>query len=397
MATNKLSALQVTKQAKPGRYGDGGGLWLQVSTFGTKAWIFRYTVAGKQRHMGLGPIGDVTLAEAREAARDARRMLREGIDPIEARTARLTEARAARAKGIAFKDCAARFIAAHEAGWRNEKHAAQWSASLTSYAYPVFGDLPVDAIDTGLVLKAIEPIWTTRAETAARVRGRIESILDWARVRGYRDGENPARWRGHLDKLLPARSKVAKVKHHPAMAINALPAFVAALRGKSVVSAMALEFTTLTASRTGEVIAATWAEFDLDAKVWTVPAERMKAGREHRVPLSPRALEILKATPRENKNPHVFIGGKKGAGLSSMAMLEMLRGMTPDAGLTVHGFRSTFRDWAAERTETQSEVVEAALAHVVGDKVEAAYRRGDLFDRRRTLMEAWATFCGSAS
>lgn len=393
----KLSALKVAKLTATGRYGDGGGLWLQISTSGTKAWIFRYTVAGRARQMGLGPIGDVTLAEAREAAREARRQIRDGVDPIDARRAKLAAARTTIAKGTTFEECAKRLIEAHEAGWRNSKHRDQWRSTLETYAYPVIGKLSVSVIDTGLVLKVIEPIWKEKSETASRVRGRIEAVLDWAKARGYRSGENPARWRGHLDKLLPARSRLRKVEHHAAMAIDDLPGFMDKLREKHVVSASALEFTILTAARTGEVIQARWSEIDLKAKLWTVPAERMKAKREHRVPLSARAVDVLSKLPREDGDDCVFVGPRKGRGLSNMAMLQLLRGMLPGSNLTVHGLRSTFRDWGSERTSFASEIVEAALAHTIESKVEAAYRRGDLLEKRRRLMEAWAGFCASSS
>jgi len=389
----KLSALQVSRLAEPGRYGDGGGLWLQVTPAGTKSWLFRFMLDGRARQMGLGSLSDVTLAEAREAARNARRTASEGIDPIDARAKQRAEARASRLRHITFRDCAERYIAAHEAGWRNPKHREQWRNTLTAYADPIIGELAIGQIDTALVLKVLEPIWRVKPETASRTRGRIEAVLDWAQARGYRQGENPARWRGHLDKLLPSKSKVRRVEHHGALPFHRAPAFVAALRAKPFVSAKALEFTILTAARTGEVIGARWAEFDLTEASWTVPAERMKAGREHRVPLSPRTVEILHSLPREDGG-FVFPGAKAKSGLSNMAMLQLLRGMDSTEGLTVHGFRSAFRDWASEQTDCPREVAEAALAHTISDKVEAAYRRGDLFDKRRRLMEDWAAFCG---
>jgi integrase len=395
-ASGKLSAMAVTKQTKVGRYGDGGGLWLQVSIYGTKSWVFRFTVAGKPRTFGLGSLQDVTLAEARDAAREARRQVREGIDPIEARKAKLAEARASAVAGVTFDEAAKRYIASHEAGWRNEKHIAQWRATLDTYASPIFGSLDIAAIDTGLVVKVLEPIWTTKPETAARLRGRIESVLGWAAVRGYRaSGDNPARWRGHLDKLLPARSKVRKVKHHEALPIDDVPGFMSELRARAVISARALEFTISTVARTGEVIGAKWDEIDIANKLWTVPATRMKAGKEHRVPLTPAAIKLLEALPREDGNDFVFVGGRKGSGLSNMAMLQLIRGMRPDDKLTVHGFRSTFRDWAAERTSFPSDIVEMALAHTIENKVEAAYRRGDLLEKRRNLAEAWSGYCAS--
>jgi integrase len=301
------------------------------------------------------------------------------------------------AKAMTFQQCADAYIAAHRAGWRNGKHAAQWNTTLATYAGRVMGTLPVQTIDTALVLKALEPIWTTKPDTASRLRGRIEAVLDWAKVRGYRAEENPARWRGHLDKLLPARSKLRKIRHHTALPYAELPSFMIGLHEKEGISARALEFTILTATRTGETIGAQWNEFDLLDRTWTVPAERMKAGREHRVPLSTRALANLDKMQahRSANDGFVFSGRKLGKPLSNMAFLMLLRSMGR-GDLTTHGFRSSFRDWVAERTNVPSEVAEMALAHAVGNKVEAAYRRGDLFDKRRRLMQQWATFCTTA-
>ncbi|MPY74618.1 MAG: DUF4102 domain-containing protein [Alphaproteobacteria bacterium] len=399
-AVNKLTTTKIKSLTVPGRYSDGRGLYLQVSKWQTKAWLFRFTRHGKAREMGLGPVslqrndGGVSLAEAREEAHRCCQLLRQGIDPIEHRNAARSVARLEAAKGMTFKQCAEAHIAAHKAGWRNPKHADQWESTLTRHAYSVIGDLPVAAVDTALVTKILEPIWQAKPETAGRVRGRIEAVLDWASARGYRSGENPARWRGHLDKLLPNRRKIRKVSHHAAMPYADLPAFMAVLRNQDGISARALEFTILTAARTGEAIGATWEEIDLDALTWTVPWMRTKSGREHRVPVNDRILHILKAAPREVGNAHLFIGARKGRGLSNMAMLELLRGMD-GRGLTVHGFRSSFRDWAAEQTNFPRELAEAALAHVVRDPTEAAYLRTDLFDRRRKLMDAWARYCSS--
>jgi integrase len=386
--TRKITALQVAKLTKPGRYAVGEGAYLQISQWGTKAWIFRYQRDGQQRHMGLGPASLITMAEARDKAREARRALLDGGDPLTAKRQRRAQARLQAATGVTFKQAAERMMASHGAAWRNPKHRQQWRNTLATYAYPNFGELSVAAIDTGLILKALEAIWNEKPETAGRVRGRIEAVLDWARARGYRESENPARWRGHLDKLLPNRRKVRAVKNHPALPYAELPTFMAELRVRNSTSARALEFTILTAARTGEVIGAKWAEIDLKAGVWIVPPQRMKAGKEHRVPLSERAVELLSALPREGE--FVFMGGRAGKPLSNMAMLELIRGMKP--GFVPHGFRSTFRDWAAERTPYPSEVVEMALAHAIESKVEAAYRRGDLFQKRRGLMEEWATF-----
>ena len=384
---NKLTAMAVKAQSKPGCYADGGGLYLQVSAFGTKAWLFRFMRDGRARKMGLGPVHTVTLAMAREKATNCRRQLLDEIDPIEARKSRRTKARLETARAMTFRQCAESYIKAHRAGWKNDKHAAQWPSTLAAYVYPVFGELPVAAIDTALVVKTLEPIWTEKPETAGRVRGRIESVLDWAAARGYRDGENPARWKGHLQNLLPAKSKVARVNHHAALPYAEHPAFMADLRARDGVGARALEFAILSATRTTETIEARWNEIDLKAKVWTIPAERMKAGREHRVPLSTRAVEILEVLPREAE--HVFIADNK-----SKALLATLKRMGR-GDLTAHGFRSTFRDWAAETTAYPAEVVEMALAHTIKDKAEAAYRRGDLFEKRRRLMADWAGYCAA--
>jgi integrase len=372
---------------RPGWYADGGGLYLKVTTTGSRSWVYRYQIAGKRRDMGLGPYPDITLAEAREKATDARRQKLGGIDPLAAKAAARGTARVAAAKAMTFRQCADAYIAAHQAGWRNAKHAAQWGSTLDAYVLPVMGALPVGAIDTGLVMQVLEPVWTAKPETASRVRGRIESILDWATARSYRQGENPARWRGHLDNLLPARSKVRRVRHHAALPYGDIGAFVAELREQNGLAARALEFAILTAARTGEVIGATWAEIDFKARTWTIPGERMKTGREHKVPLSAPALAILKAIPNTGDDARPFR-------LSNMALLMTLRRMGRGE-LTAHGFRSTFRDWSAERTGFPAEVAEMALAHVVPDKVEAAYRRGDLFEKRRQLAEAWARFCAS--
>jgi integrase len=391
-ASNRLSAVEVKNATEKGMYHDGGGLYLQVGASGAKSWIFRFMLDGRAREMGLGPIHTIPLAEARKRATECRRMRLDGIDPIDARTTQRDQKKLEAAKAMTFDACAAAYIDAHKTGWQNAKHREQWPNTLNTYASPVFGSLPVQAVDVGLVMKALEPIWQTKPETASRLRGRIEAVLDWATVRSYRKGDNPARWRGHLDKLLPARSKVRKVEHHPALPYDELADFVAALRGQEGVASQALEFLILTAARTGEVIGARWDEIDLEEKTWVVPAARMKAGREHRVPLSAAAVAILERMKEIREGDFVFPGGKKGKPLSNMAMLAVLKRM--DRGeLTAHGFRSSFRDWAAERTNFPHDVAEMALAHTVGDKVEAAYRRGDLFQKRRQIVEAWARFC----
>jgi integrase len=390
----KLTALAVERTKRRGYYGDGGGLFLQVSRLGSKSWVFRFKDAGRLREMGLGPTHTVSLAEAREKALACRKARLDAIDPIEARREKRAAAKLDTAKAMTFKACAERYIVTHRAGWKNDKHAAQWPATLSAYVYPAFGDLPVQSVDVGLVLKALEPIWTVKPETASRVRGRIESILDWATARGYRHGENPARWRGHLENLLPNKSKVRKVEHHAALPYCQIAGFMATLRRQGSVAARALEFAILTAARTGEVVGATWNEIDLPEKLWKIPADRMKARKEHRVPLADAALSILEDLRRSRENNFVFPGIRAGRPISNLAMLMLLRRMGR-SDLTAHGFRSSFRDWAAERTTFPSEVAEMALAHAVGDKIEAAYRRGDLFEKRRQLADAWAGFCAT--
>lgn len=393
MRSGRLTTLQVRRLKAPGRYSDGGNLYLHIKPGGARTWTLRFQLPGrKPREMGLGVEADVTLAEARDRARNARRLLDEGHDPIEARKL----AGQAAGHGITFREVAALYVAAHQDTWRNAKHRAQWTSTLDSYVHPVLGSLPVGKVAVGDVLRVIEPVWKAKPETASRVRGRIEAVLDYAAARSWRTGENPARWRGHLANLLPQRSKVAAVRHHAALPWAECPAFMRTLAEQKGTAALALRFTVLTAARTSEVTGATWGELDLAAKVWTVPGARMKAGREHRVPLSPAALDVLRTllTLRTNNakpaNP-VFPGGKPGAGLSNMAMVAVLRRMKR-ADLTVHGFRSSFRDWCAEATAHPREVAETALAHTLRDKVEEAYRRSNLFDRRAKLMGEWAAF-----
>ncbi len=388
---NRLSPLKVQKLKSKGLHADGGGLYLRVSESGTKGWIFRFGESGKLRDMGLGPIHTISLPRAREIARECRELRLQGIDPIAHRRASLAARKASEAKAMTFKQCADAFIASHEAGWRNASHRSQWTNTLAQHVHPTLGALAVSQIDTALVMRTIEPIWKTIPETASRVRGRIEAILDWAKVCGFRNGENPARWRGHLDHLLPARAKVRRVEHHAALPYAETGLFMAALGQESSLGARALEFAVLTAARTGEVLGATWDEIDTKAKVWTIPAGRMKGGREHRVPLSEPALALLKQLRDIRINEFVFPGLR--GHLSHKTMQLVLRRMER-GDLTVHGFRSTFRDWAAERTTFPREVAEMALAHSVGDAVEQAYRRSDMFEKRRKLMDGWAEFCG---
>lgn len=399
---NQLTVKEV-KNARPGRHGDGGGLYLEVKPTGRAYWIFRFMLDGKRRDMGLGAAkgpGAVSLAEARERAAEARKLVRAGSDPLRLRQEG-DAARAARARSKTFAEAAELHMAAHASSWRNAKHRAQWAMTLRDYAGPRLGALPVSEVETAHVAAALRPIWTEKPETASRLRGRIEAVLDFAIVHGWREGPNPARWRGHLDHLFPRRSRVRAVKHHAALPWRDVACFMARLRASDGVAARALEFAVLTAARTGEVLGARWSELDLGEAVWTVPAERMKAGREHRVPLAPAAVELLRALlplrrGADDPDPLAF-PGQRGAGpLSTMAMAMLLRRLG-HGNVTVHGFRSSFRDWAGEETHHAREVVEAALAHRLGDKTELAYARGALFRKRRALMEDWAGYCGGAA
>jgi len=389
---NKLTVRAVAAANQHGLYSDGNGLYLAVARGGSKSWIYRYMLRRRARDMGLGGVDVVSLAEAREKALEARKLVKAGVDPIDARNAERARQAVDAASSLTFQQCAERYIASHEKGWRNAKHRAQWSNTLATYAYPAFGDVPVDAVDTGMVMEVIEPLWASKTETASRVRGRIEAVLDWAKALGYRSGENPARWRGHLANLLPPRDKVRRVKHHAALPYDGMAEFMAALRERDAVTARALEFQILTAARPGEAVGAKWDEIDLDKAEWVIAAERMKTEVEHRVPLSEAAVAVLREMEKMRVSGYVFPGQRDGRPLWTDAMRRLLERMG-HAGLTSHGFRSTFRDWAAERTAFPGDVAEAALAHVVGNKVEAAYRRGDLFDKRRKLMEAWAAYC----
>jgi integrase len=364
-----------------------------------KFWLFRYTRGGKMREMGLGPATGrvaVTLAQARAKARELHAIVREGRDPLDERQAAKAKAHAdeakARAGAITFAQVADMYASAHEAGWRNAKHGRQWRATLRDYAMPVVGALPVEAVDTALVMSILESLWRRKPATASRVRGRVESVLDFAKARGWREGENPARWRGHLDHLLPAHSKVARVKHHPALDWRDAGAFMVRLRRMNGVAARALEFLILTAARSGEVRGARWSEIDLAHGVWTVAGERMKSGRDHRVPLSAPAMAILREVARFGDNGFVFPGFRTVSPLSDVMLTRAVDGAGGD-GASVHGFRSTFRDWCAEATHYPRELAEAALAHVVRDQTERAYQRGDALERRRVMMEAWAMFC----
>lgn len=387
----ELSALQVSRLTQPGHHSVGGvtGMYLYVTSTGARSWVLRTMIGSKRRHMGLGAFPAVTLAMAREKARVARDEVQVGTDPIAARKHTASKLMAEQLNAMTFEQAATAYIEAHGDTWKNPKHRAQWSSTLATYAFPVLGSLQTAQVTQTHVLAVLEPIWKTKNETAARLRGRVEAILDWATVRGYREGENPARWKGRLDKLLPAPTKVQKTVHHKAVPIDEVPQFMRELRGKEGIATRALEFTVLTAARSGEVRGATWAEIDLDTGVWVVPGERMKAGREHRVPLSSQAVEILTKLPRFVGNDYVF-PSPRGKCLSDMSLLAVMRRMNAQA--VPHGFRSTFRDWVGERTDYPRELAEQALAHALESKVEAAYRRGDALEKRRVMMQRWSDF-----
>ncbi|MBA3254200.1 MAG: tyrosine-type recombinase/integrase [Burkholderiaceae bacterium] len=399
-AIHRLSKREIKQADARGLLNDGGGLNLQIAEGGSKAWIFRYVRGGEERRMGLGSLITVTLDEARDLALTQRKLLQARIDPLDSRRAQAAELTQERRKLEAstktFAECAEAYIAANEAKWRNPKHRAQWRASLATYASPVFGSIPVADIGTPLVLEALQKIWSTKTETASRVRGRIEHVLGWATLHGYRSGDNPAKWNKHLEQALPNPAKIIAVEHHPAMPYEELPAFLPRLREQEGIAAIALEFLILCAARTGEVIGARWSEIDHDERIWTVPGQRMKAGIEHRVPLPAQALDVLKraASMRLRGNQHVFPGGREGSGLSNMAMLALLRRMG-QTDITTHGFRATFKTWASERTNYPNRIVETALAHQLEDKAEKAYTRTDLLAKRRRLMNDWAKYCYS--
>ncbi len=390
----ELSAVEVRRLTTPGNHAVGGcpGLMLHISSSGAASWILRATVGGRRRDIGLGSRDEVSLKRAREKARDYRDKIREGVDPIAGRKAAKDALRAAEASRITFDEAARRYLAAKRHEFKNPKHAKQWESTLHTYASPVVGNLPVHDITTTHVVEILEPIWYSKTETAARLRGRIENVLAWATTSGYRSGDNPARWKGHLDTILPKPSKVAKVEHHRALPVDQMGEFMRQLRQRQGTAARALEFAILTATRSGEVRGAKWDEVDLEARVWSIPPERMKSGCEHRVPLSDDAVTLLRNLPRFEGSPYVF-PNSRGAQLADMSLSAVMKRMGYNA--TPHGFRSTFRDWCSERTSYPHEVIEMSLAHVIPDKVERAYRRGDLFNKRARLMKEWATFCAA--
>lgn len=390
----KLAAIALKKLGN-GWHADGGNLYLFVRDK-SRSWVFRYTApSGHRRNMGLGSLDAVGLARARELAKQHRAATKDKqtpTDPIAIAQEEKSKRLEIVAKKISFKKCAEAYIKANRAGWKNAKHVQQWENTLEKYAYPTLGDLAVSTIDTSLVTKCLVDIWTKKTETATRVRGRIESILDWAKVSGFRHGENPARWRGHLDKVFPAASKVAKVKHHPALPFTEIGSFMAKLREREGLGARALELTILTAARSGEVLGARWSEINLEEKIWVIPAERMKAEKEHRIPLSAPAVALLQELPRNEDEDLVFPSAIVSKHISGMTMGAVLKRMG-FSSFTVHGFRSTFRDWCSEKTPYSNEVVEMAMSHAIKNAAEAAYRRGDMLEKRRALMNDWATYC----
>ena len=392
---NDLSALEVNRLKIAGNHAVGGvsGLYLYVNEAQGRSWVLRVMIAGKRKHLGLGGYPSVTLAQARDKAREAREKVVKGVDPIQERKVAASALRAHQATRRSFQEVATAYVAFQEAGWKNSKHRKQWTSTLEAYAYPVIGQLPVDAITEHHVIAVLEPIWSNKTETASRLRGRMESILDWARVRGHREGENPARWKGHLDKVFPAQSQIRQVQHFQALGVKAAPAFMARLADQDGAAALALRFLVLTAARSGEVRGAEWGEIDFEHAIWTIPASRMKAKREHRVPLTVPVLQVLReAQSRQEHNYAKWIfPNQKGSMLSDMSLIAVMRRMNVAA--VPHGFRSTFRDWVGEFTQFPSDLAEMALAHVLPNKTEAAYRRGDALEKRRAMMDAWALHC----
>jgi integrase len=393
-----LTAKKVERAKRPGRYHCGliRGLYLQVTASGGRSWVLRYQLHGQERWMGLGSAAEFSLSEARERARAVRQLLADRIDPLVGKRAAEEAARLAEARKLAFREAAQRYFDQHEGKWRNANHREQFLSTLRAHVFPTIGGIDVAVIDTADILRAIEPLWRSKAITADRVRSRIERVIDWAIVRGHRPpGTNPARWKGHLDQVLPAARQVAPVVHHAAMDYRELPAFLKELRQENGIGPQALQFLILSAARTGEVMGATWDEIDFDSKTWTIPDNRMKGGREHRVPLSPAAVGLLQKLPREKGNPHVFIGPRGKTGLSHMALPWVMERMGQKGLATVHGFRSSFSNWAHEQTAHSSHTIELSLAHNVGTEVERAYRRTDMLAKRRQLMEQWSKFCTS--
>jgi len=390
-----LSVKKIARLNEPGRYFDRDNLYLQVRNEANKSWLMRYTLDGRERWCGLGPLRTLDLEDARARCRKFRQMLLDGIDPIEYKRQRRAAKRLEDAKSVTFEDCLRQYLAQHERKWKSLKHRQQFETTVTQYVLPKIGKLSVAAIDTGLVLRCLEPIWERIPVTGGRVRNRIEAVLDWAKVHEYRTGDNPARWSGHLDNLLPAPGELNARKHHAALPYAELPAFFSQLSNQDGVAARAVEFLILTAARAGEVTGAVWNEINLRERTWAIPAARMKAKKDHKVPLSDRAVEILQQLPRQEGNPHIFAGTNKGGTLNDLSLRRLLKALGRNGDITIHGFRSTFSDWAHERTNYNNHTIEQALAHTIGSDVERAYRRGDLFEKRRRLMADWARYCST--
>ncbi|MDP2030767.1 MAG: integrase arm-type DNA-binding domain-containing protein [Thiobacillus sp.] len=406
-----LTELKI-KHAKTGYWLDGNGLYLQVSESGAKSWIYRFQLNGKRREMGLGSLANVSAKDARARAAEARGMVHNKVDPLEHRkqqaVAAFELAAQVAAGAVTFKKVALEYIEANRAGWKNVKHVTQWENSLDTYAYPVIGDTPVGEVDTAMVLEVVSPIWHSKTETAKRVRGRIELVLSYAKAKGFRSGENPAAWRGHLENVLPKPGKIAPHKPQPALPYDRMSEFMGDLRQREGISALCLEFVILTACRSGEALNAKWSEIDEEKGVWVIPAVRMKARKEHRVPLSDRLRAILAKAKEIRQGEYIFPGVRSGKPMTDMSLTSLVKRMDAkqvknDAErwldkksgrrIVPHGFRSSIRDWAAEETHYPGEMAEMALAHVVGNKVEAAYRRGDMFEKRRQMMTDWAMWC----
>ncbi|MFZ4762254.1 MAG: tyrosine-type recombinase/integrase [Alphaproteobacteria bacterium] len=392
-SNHKLSALSINKTNKQGRYSDGGGLYLQIAAGGSKSWLFRFNLNKKAYQMGLGSVSAVSLSVARQKAAACRALLDEGKNPIQARQEQQAKLLFEQASSISFNHCAEAYINAHQQAWSNAKHIAQWKSTIKQYASPVIGDLSIAAIDTPLICKILEPIWHNKTETATRLRQRLEKILDWASVKGYRQQENPARWKGHLDKILPAPAKIMNVEHRKALPYKDIPQFMQQLQAQQGIGAKAFILMILTACRTGEIIKTSWQEINLKEKLWVIPAKRMKAKKEHRIPLSEQALEILTMMQENRRNDWIFCNESLNKPISNGVFIAHLKRMGLKEQIDPHGFRSSFRDWAAEQTNYPREVAEQALAHSLKDKVEAAYRRGDLLEKRAALMQDWANYC----
>ncbi len=388
---NKLTDRSVKAQKKQGRYADGNGLYLQVSKSGSKSWLFRYMLDGRARQMGLGSVGTKTLSEAREDSLTYKRLLKEGIDPIQDRNNRIAKTKAANKDILTFKESTEEYLKAHSAAWKSVRHGEIWHSSVKRYAYPELGTMPISSIERSHIMRVLKPIWVKKTETAKKLRGRLEAILDWATVQDYRKGENPARWRGHLDKLLPKPSEVHTVQHFAALPYSEINNFMNKLREREALSALALRLISLTATRSGAVRGAKWSEFDLKNAIWTIPAERMKARKEHVIPLCNEALSIVLSLPHLAGSEYLFTGTRSGKPISDVVFKKLMERMKT-TGITTHGFRSTFRDWAAEQTSFPREVIESALAHQLKDKTEAAYFRSNLLDKRRELMDKWGDY-----